>query len=60
MEQMQEYYVLEEKAAEYGIALTEEETKAIEDAAAAFLTDNDENTDNKCCCNASNASDIYP
>ena len=44
MEQMQEYYVLEEKAAEYGIVLTEEDTKAIADAAAAFLADNDENT----------------
>ena len=36
-------YVLEEKAADYGVALTEEDTKAIADAAAAFLADNDEN-----------------
>ena len=43
MKQMQEYYVLEEKAADYGVALTEEDTKAIADAAAAFLADNDEN-----------------
>ena len=44
MEQMQEYYVLEAKAAEYGIALTEEETAAITDAAAAFLAANEDYT----------------
>ena len=38
MEQMQEYYVLEAKAAEYGIALTEEETAAITDAVERVLT----------------------
>ncbi len=43
MDQMQEYYVLEEKAAEYGVALTEEDTAAITEAAAAFLADNDAN-----------------
>ena len=44
MEQMQEYYVLEAKAAEYGIALTEEETAAITHAAAAFLAANEDYT----------------
>lgn len=44
MTQMQEYYVLEEKAAEYGIELTEEEKSAIEEAAAAFLKANNANT----------------
>ncbi len=44
MEQMQEYYVLEAKAADYGVALTAEETAAITDAAAAFLAANDEAT----------------
>ena len=41
MDQMQDYYVLEAKAADYGIALTEEETAAITEAAKAFLEDND-------------------
>ena len=43
MEQMQEYYVAEEKAAEYGVALTAEETAAITEAATAFLAANDNN-----------------
>lgn len=43
MDQMQEYYILEDKAAEYGVALTEEETAAITEAAAAFLEANDAN-----------------
>ncbi len=40
MAQMQEYYVLEEKAADYGVVLTEEETVAIADAAKAFVEAN--------------------
>lgn len=42
MEEMQEYYVVEEKAADYGVALTDEEKAAITEAAAAFLAANDE------------------
>ena len=41
MAQMQEYYVTEEKAADYGVALTDEEKTAITDAASAFLAAND-------------------
>ena len=44
MEQMQEYYVMEAKAADYGIALTDEDTAAITEAAAAFLADNEDYT----------------
>ena len=44
MEQMQEYYVLEAKAADYGVALTEEEETAITEAATAFLAANDDYT----------------
>lgn len=44
MEQLQEYYITEEKAADYGIALTDEEKAAITDAAAAFLAENNTNT----------------
>ena len=40
MTQLQEYYILEEKAAEYGIELAEEEKAAITAAAAAFLEEN--------------------
>ena len=43
MDQMQEYYIMEAKAADYGIALTEEDTAAISEAAAKFLNDNDTN-----------------
>ena len=43
MKQMQEYYVLEEKAAEYGVELTEEEKTAVTETAAAFLKANDNN-----------------
>ena len=43
MDQMQEYYILEAKAADYGVELTEEETAAITEAATAFLNDNDKN-----------------
>ena len=41
MEQLQEYYIVEEKAADYGVALTEEEKTAITEAATAFLKAND-------------------
>lgn len=41
MGQMQEYYVAEEKAADYGVALTDEEKAAITDTAAAFLAANE-------------------
>ena len=34
MDQMQEYYIMEAKAADYGVALTEEDTAAIAEAAA--------------------------
>ena len=44
MDQMQEYYIMEAKAADYGVALTEEDTAAIAEAAAKFLSDNDANT----------------
>lgn len=40
--QMQEYYILEEKATEYGIELSEEESTAITEAATAFLEANGE------------------
>lgn len=40
MTQMYEYYILEDKAAEYGVELTEEETTAITEAATAFLAAN--------------------
>jgi foldase protein PrsA len=42
--QMQEYYVIEEKAADYGVALTEEDTAAIAEAAKAFVADNEAET----------------
>ncbi|MEE1015074.1 MAG: SurA N-terminal domain-containing protein [Lachnospiraceae bacterium] len=44
MDQMQEYYILEEKAADYGIVLTDEETAAITEAAEAFLDANEKAT----------------
>lgn len=43
MTQLQEYYILEDKAAEYGVELTEEDTAAITAAATAFLEENDTN-----------------
>lgn len=43
MVQMHEYYILEEKAAEYGVTLSEEDTAKITEAAAAFLEANDDN-----------------
>lgn len=45
MSQMQEYYILEQKAADYGVTLTEEETAKITDAAEAFLEANDAETE---------------
>lgn len=42
MGQLQEYYVVEEKAADYGVVLTEEEKASITEAAAAFLAANDD------------------
>ena len=42
MEQMQEYYILEEKSADYGISISSEEKAAIEAAATAFLSANDD------------------
>lgn len=42
MSQMQEYYILEEKAAEYGVTVSDEEKAAITEAAAKFLEANDE------------------
>lgn len=44
LDQMQEYYILETKAADYGVELTEEETEKISEAAAAFLEDNNKDT----------------
>lgn len=40
MAQMQEYYILEEKAADYGVTVTEEETAKITETAMAFLEAN--------------------
>ena len=45
MNQMQEYYILEQKAADYGVTLTEEETAKIKDAAEAFLEANEKATE---------------
>ena len=42
MGQLQEYYIVEEKAADYGVALTEEEKASITETAAAFLAANDD------------------
>lgn len=39
--QLQEYYILEEKAAEYGVELTEEQKAAITEAAALYLEENE-------------------
>lgn len=44
MNQMQQYLILEAKAADYGVELTEEEKAAITEAATAFLEANDDNT----------------
>lgn len=42
MTQMQEYYILEEKAADYGVELTEDDKAAITEAAEGFLEANEE------------------
>lgn len=44
MKEMQEYYVIEEKAADYGATLTEEETAEITEAAKAFVEANKADT----------------
>lgn len=44
MTQMQEYYVIEEKAADYGVSLSDEDKEAITEAAEAFLEANDSET----------------
>ena len=44
MKEMQEYYVIEEKAADYGATLTEEETAEIKEAAKAFVEANKADT----------------
>lgn len=42
--QIQEYCILEEKAADYGVALSEEDAAKITEAAAAFLAANSDDT----------------
>ncbi len=44
LEQMQEYYILEEKAADYGVTISEEDKTAISEAAAKFVADNEKAT----------------
>lgn len=44
MTQMQEYYVIEEKAADYGVSLSDGDKEAITEAAEAFLEANDSET----------------
>ena len=44
LKQVELLYVMKEKAADYDVEITEDEQKAIEDAAAAFMKDNDEDT----------------
>lgn len=44
MEQMELMYILKEKASEYGVEVTEEDQKAMEEAAAAFMETNTEET----------------
>lgn len=43
LSQLHEYYILEEKAAEYGVELTEDQKTKITEAAALFLEENDAN-----------------
>ncbi len=42
LEQLEEYYLLEEHAGDYGVELTAEEIAAIDEAAAQFMADNTE------------------
>ena len=44
MTQLQEYCILEEKAADYGVSLTEEDTAKIAEVATAFLNANSDET----------------
>jgi len=44
MTQMHEYYAIEEKAADYGVALTAEDTAAIEETAKTFVEANPKET----------------
>lgn len=44
MTQLQEYMILEEKAADYGVVLSEEETAKIAEVAEAFLAANSDDT----------------
>lgn len=44
MQTIRDYYILEDKAAEYGVALTEEETAKIAETAKAFLDANEKYT----------------
>ena len=44
LEQVELMYIMKEKAADYGIEITEDEQNAIAEAAAQFIKDNDEET----------------
>ena len=44
LEQVELRYIMKEKAADYGVEITSDEETAIADAAAQFMTDNDEET----------------
>lgn len=44
LDQIEQMYIMKEKAADYGVEVTEDEQKAIEEAAAAFMEANDEAT----------------
>lgn len=44
LEQIELMYIMKEKAADYGVEVTEEEQTAIAEAAAKFMKDNDEET----------------
>ncbi|QFJ55026.1 peptidyl-prolyl cis-trans isomerase [Pseudobutyrivibrio xylanivorans] len=44
LNQLEEYYLAKAHASDYSISLTDEQTKAIEEAAAKFMTDNSQET----------------
>ncbi|WP_373214777.1 FKBP-type peptidylprolyl isomerase [Ruminococcus sp. 5_1_39BFAA] len=44
LEQIELMYIMKEKAADYGVEITEDEQNAMADAAAEFMADNDEET----------------
>lgn len=44
LEQIEQMCIMKEKAADYGVEVTEDDQKAIEEAAAAFMKANDEET----------------